>query len=1148
MMVTFISQCEKNALKKTRRVLDAFANRIGDNTWQTVITEDGLSTVKKMLRQTASKSTAVSCHWIRSRSRSQFLWVVGNKSKFNSEGVVAVNRTKRNLLTADEQHDWNYLPLIQALAGLAALLHDWGKATALFQQKLASSKQKMLGDPVRHEWISLLLFQAFVQSANSVSMENDEPWLQKLSAGDIDENHLKKIVLESDIKPFKKLPPLAQLVAWLIVSHHRLPLPEKELCAEYKGELLDSISKVLSQITMHWGYQNTRRETEKENLYKQRLNLCFTFPKGILSQSTRWLRETQKWANKLSHETNNALQTINDGSYRLILHHARLSLMLGDHFYSSLDVDDKRRLTSDAKWKGSSTLFANTDKKTRALKQTLDEHLMGVARYALRSAYLLPAFETEPSTADDVESLRRPITDKRFKWQDKAVISISDWREAYERSDKRKYGFFAVNMASTGSGKTFANAKIMRALSGDAQSLRFVLALGLRTLTLQTGDEYRERIGLNESQLAVMIGSKAVMELHQDRVQLSNSNSFEHSGSESQEPLLKDDFESNCDIPDDHLATVLPDEKSRKFLYAPVLTCTIDHLMSATETKRGGRFILPTLRLMSSDLVIDEIDDFTGDDLIAIGRLIHLAGMLGRKVMISSATIPPFMAEGYFKAYRDGWRLYCKTRGASNAIGCAWIDDFKTQVNTNNSDLLCDAILQYRQSHSVYVSNRIEKLKKQVVKRRATIISSEHLIDTVDSKTPLSFECTDGKQDAYFNLVAQSAMNSHKQHNTKDPKSRLKVSFGVVRVANIPPCVALTEYLLNYNWPVNFDARIMAYHSQQVMLLRSEQERHLDEVLKRKEKPGESPKSFNNVVVRDHLERISKDSPDVKNVLFIVVATPVEEVGRDHDFDWAVIEPSSYRSIVQMAGRVQRHRSVEVTKPNVSLLQYNWKAIQNQHKENHKAFCRPGFETAIPLHSHDLRKLVDEKALTKRLDATPRIQMPEHLSANYLRHLLVSEGLAELEHFETWRTLANYKSKAEGDQVGPETLQGWLNFHWHLTALAQQLTPFRNSQKSLHVFLLFDQESNDCRFYEKDQQGVPIDREQVLNIRRIEMSDLQLNKLWLTRDFVSACLSYAQNDEKRSALDVSLRYGELNFIHNETEQYRYNDQLGLVKI
>ena len=83
MMVIFVSQCEKNALKKTRRVLDAFANRIGDNTWQTLITEDGLQTVKKMLRQTASKSTAVSCHWLRSRSRCEFLWVVGSKEKFN---------------------------------------------------------------------------------------------------------------------------------------------------------------------------------------------------------------------------------------------------------------------------------------------------------------------------------------------------------------------------------------------------------------------------------------------------------------------------------------------------------------------------------------------------------------------------------------------------------------------------------------------------------------------------------------------------------------------------------------------------------------------------------------------------------------------------------------------------------------------------------------------------------------------------------------------------------------------------------------------------------------------------------------------------------------------------------------------------------
>ncbi|NOX27456.1 MAG: CRISPR-associated endonuclease Cas3'', partial [Gammaproteobacteria bacterium] len=103
MMVTFISQCEKKSLNKTRRVLDAFANRIGNRTWQTVITNEGLQAVKKLLRKTASKNTAVSCHWIRSRSRSEYLWAVGNKDKFNSEGIVPVNYTNQlDALKMDE--------------------------------------------------------------------------------------------------------------------------------------------------------------------------------------------------------------------------------------------------------------------------------------------------------------------------------------------------------------------------------------------------------------------------------------------------------------------------------------------------------------------------------------------------------------------------------------------------------------------------------------------------------------------------------------------------------------------------------------------------------------------------------------------------------------------------------------------------------------------------------------------------------------------------------------------------------------------------------------------------------------------------------------------------------------------------------------
>jgi CRISPR-associated endonuclease/helicase Cas3 len=98
MMVTFVSQCEKKALNRTRRVLDAFANRIGDRTWQTVITEDGLIAVKTLLRKTATKNTAVACHWIRSRSRSELVWIVGNRDKFNAQGIVPVNYTSKELI------------------------------------------------------------------------------------------------------------------------------------------------------------------------------------------------------------------------------------------------------------------------------------------------------------------------------------------------------------------------------------------------------------------------------------------------------------------------------------------------------------------------------------------------------------------------------------------------------------------------------------------------------------------------------------------------------------------------------------------------------------------------------------------------------------------------------------------------------------------------------------------------------------------------------------------------------------------------------------------------------------------------------------------------------------------------------------------
>ena len=360
MMVTFVSQCEKRALNRTRRVLDAFANRIGSNTWQTVITEDGLIAVKKLLRQTASKSTAVSCHWLRSRTRSELVWVVGNRSKFNNQGIVPVNSTKKNISQNKWENDWHYLPLIKALVAIAALLHDWGKASVLFQEKL--NKYTKQGDPIRHEWVSCLLLNALIQySANT---ETDNAWLSLLINQKWEESFLKQTIVQSTehTKALDKLPPIAQLVAWLIVSHHRLPdLQSEQEQNNWKDTQRDSIQSLLKSINATWGYQNKYDEKD----YAARLKLCFEFKHGLLSKSDPWSKQIKKWASRLLHENTNALTCLNNGSWRVVLHHARLSLMLGDHYYSSCDKSDI--------WKPSSLLFANTDLNGN-LKQFLDEH------------------------------------------------------------------------------------------------------------------------------------------------------------------------------------------------------------------------------------------------------------------------------------------------------------------------------------------------------------------------------------------------------------------------------------------------------------------------------------------------------------------------------------------------------------------------------------------------------------------------------------------------------------------------------------------------------------------------------------------------------------------------------------------------------
>ena len=1056
MMVTFVSQCEKKALNKTRRVLDAFANRIGNRTWQTVITNEGLQAVKKLLRKTASKNTAVSCHWIRSRSRSELVWVVGSKDKFNTDGYVPVNHTGQDLIKTHNEEDWHFLPIIESLTVFSALLHDFGKTSVLFQEKLCG-KNKYKGDPIRHEWISLLFLSAMANG------KTDQEWLSNLISDEI-HDYIKKLDIKNADKPLANLPPVASLLAWLIVSHHKLPSFDKG-----KGKPIN-FKNMINSITRQWGYEN--HKIEFEDWFKI---------SELPSKSIEWQQQIKSYAIKLSDQLAQ-ISSLVEGNFRSILTYSRLCLMLGDHFYSSC--------SKDKHWHSSTELYANTDGHNK-LKQKLDEHLVGVAKQAKENVKKLPQFEgvfNQAIRAKDKKGLNKR-SPKEYKWQDTAVSKIKKWKKNEQAIDKHQFGLFAVNIASTGKGKTFANAKIMQVLSANENSLRYILALGLRTLTLQTGDEYQDKIGLSNEEIAVLIGSKAIVDLHNQDKKGAEATT----GSESEEELLDNELVFSKDFPEQGLDTVLRTLKNRQFLYAPVLTCTIDHIIQATEVTRGGRYILPTLRLMSSDLVIDEIDDFDDTDLIAIGRLIHLSGMLGRKVMISSATIPPDMAEGYFNAYQAGWELFSKMRNKPASVGCVWVDEFDTKVETVST------IGDYTKQHEKFIKKRIQKLNQEVVKRKASIAP-----------------CTTNP-DEYFDAIQQAVLEKHKNHNFEDSKTGKTISVGVVRMANVDPCINLTKHFLNAKTPEDTSIKAMAYHSRQVLLMRHEQEKYLDKILKRNSDDWKK-RILEDDVIREHI-----DSADTQNVIFVVVATPVEEVGRDHDFDWAVIEPSSYRSFIQMAGRVLRHREEKIQVPNVAIMKYNYRALKTGG--NKVAFCWPGYQKSKDdLSSYDLEKIVDVAQIAEKLDASNRIKKTN------------SSELAGMEHRVIHELLTSYDSK------GPESLQGWIESSWWMTGIPQRLVRFRKNNSVDKTLFLSVTEG----FVEKSDTGnvVPVAKN---NITQEELSEKESENIWLRRNYQSLIKKQAG---ERDIEETALIYGEINLpLYGEelkNQQFIYIHDHGLM--
>jgi len=255
--------------------------------------------------------------------------------------------------------------------------------------------------------------------------------------------------------------------------------------------------------------------------------------------------------------------------------------------------------------------------------------------------------------------------------------------------------------------------------------------------------------------------------------------------------------------------------------------------------------------------------------------------------------------------------------------------------------------------------------------------------------------------------------------------------------------------------------------------------------------------------------------------LFVVLGTSVLEGGRDFCADWGIIEPSSMRSLIQFAGRIQRHRQSVPETENLVILNRNINALRGESI----AYCKPGFETKKHAFSdHDLQTLLPASAYCA-INAIPRIT-----------DAIADNAFAAQEHLRLRAALLDAADKNEA-----------IAAHWWRLPLTwcgelQRRTPFRQSASQETFYLGMQEEDDKPAFCLLQDDGV------LKAAGRFERQELALAagvEPWIAVDYQEILLALAE--AKQMALEVvSKRYGEIT-VRKTAEQWRYHPTLGVFR-
>lgn len=180
------------------------------------------------------------------------------------------------------------------------------------------------------------------------------------------------------------------------------------------------------------------------------------------------------------------------------------------------------------------------------------------------------------------------------------------------------------------------------------------------------------------------------------------------------------------------------------------------------------------------------------------------------------------------------------------------------------------------------------------------------------------------------------------------------------------------------------------------------------------------------------------------------------------------------RSIIQLAGRVQRHRRKESELPNIRIFNMNFRSLKTK---GGVAYHRPGFENkAFSLHTHTFEKLITRDQIDV-IDSAPRVQKSAALH--------FESNLVDLEHARLNRAFDDNET----------LVKWWTHRNASLGAILQRMQPFRKqTREEVDLFLMPDGFNSYQLWQLHERSGSWVEVNEQVRISRI--ADTKAVKPW----------------------------------------------------